>query len=107
MSEREPTEDDFVFLTPAEAECPPESMGLFFIHYVSYWWAVHPDKGLAFYNPVVQKNGRRKINNLGHPQHNTIESVVRGVVIPALPFEAEARLIPSAWSPINLSDYRL
>ena len=99
--------EDYVFLPLEEAVSPRK--GGFFQHYVDAWWTVHPEHGLLFYNPLIARTGRRRFGRLGSPQCNTDERVSRkfGLEIAgSLWPEVEVRLIPSAWVPADLSDYR-
>lgn len=92
------TEEHYRFLPVEEAVTPAK--GGFFHHYVNAWWAVHPEKGLAFYNAP----GRRR-SGLGSPQCNTDERVTREVSANAA-WPVEVRQIASVWVPIDISDYR-
>lgn len=101
------SETDYVFLPLEEAVTPPK--GGFFQHYVSAWWVVHPDRGLAFYNPRNARTGRRRYSRYGSPQCNSDERISRkvgadtaGSVFP----EVEIQHLPSVWVPIDISDYR-
>jgi hypothetical protein len=98
----ETTEADYLFLPVEEAEHPVA--GGFFIHYLNYWWAVHPVKGLVFYNPV-KRSGRRWRSGLGAPQHNTNERIQRQMSAAHCPFEVQVRQLPSVWVQISISDY--
>jgi hypothetical protein len=97
------TEDDYRFLPIGEAVHP--AGGGFFQHYVNYWWAVHPEKGLAFYNPA-ERGGRRMRRGLGAPQCNTDKRISQLVRDESIPWPAEIQLIESAWVPVNISDYQ-
>jgi hypothetical protein len=104
---RELKPDDYLFLSLAEATAPTK--GGFFQHYLNGWWVVHPDKGLAFYNPKHVRTGRRQLGRWGSPQCNTDERISREVGMDcasSLWPEIEVRLIPSVWVPIDLRDYR-
>jgi hypothetical protein len=94
------TADHYRFLPLDEAVNPAE--GGFFMHYVNKWWAVHPDKGLAFFNAPGR---RRSSNGLGAAQCNTDERIARMVSANAA-WPVEVRQIPSAWVPVDISDYQ-
>lgn len=97
--------DDYVFLPMDEATAP--SGGTFFQHYVDAWWVVHPERGLAFYNPMGTR-GRRRHGRLGSPQCNTSEKISRmvGAKTAAVVFpEIRIEQIPSVWVPIDPNDY--
>lgn len=98
------SESDYMFLPVDEATAPVKA-GMF-QHYVDAWWVVHPERGLAFFNPPGR---RRRAGSLGSPQCNTDERIARkvgpvtaGTVFP----EVEIRQFPSVWVPIDISDYR-
>jgi hypothetical protein len=98
--------EDYVFLPVAEGTAPTK--GGFFMHYVDAWWVVHPEKGLAFYNPVSTRTGRRRFGRFGSPQCNTDERISRkvgldcaGSVFPGI----EIRQFPSVWVPADPQDY--
>jgi len=98
--------DDYLFLPLAEATAP--TRGGFFQHYIDGWWVVHPEHGLAFYNPKNTRTGRRQLGRWGSPQCNVNEQISRkvgmdcaGSVFP----EVEVKLLPSVWVPIDPSDY--
>jgi hypothetical protein len=71
----------------------PSAGGLFF-HYVNYYWAVHPERGLAFFNPLS-----RRLAGLGSAQCNTSELMRSDPGVSRRMPWAEVRLIPSAWVP--------
>jgi hypothetical protein len=96
------TEDDYVFLPEGQAAAP--STGTYFQRYADCWWAVHPEKGLVFYNPVDPRTGRRRHSYLGAPQCNADERISR-MVSQHCPFPVEIRQVPLAWVPISISDY--
>jgi hypothetical protein len=96
------TENDYRFLPVEEAVHP--AAGGFFRHYVSYWWVVHPEKGLAFFNPPA-RDGRRRHSGLGAPQCNTAKRISQLVCDSGIPWSAEVRLLESAWVPADISDY--
>lgn len=62
--------------------------------YEERYWVVHPDKGLAFYDP--QGKGR-KIS----PQCNSI----RGIVERLLPEGHEVQYLARVWMPHDCRDY--
>jgi hypothetical protein len=100
-------EDDYVFLPVAEAVEP--AGGTYFQHYVDAWWVVHPEKGLAFFNPKSARTGRRRHGRWGSPQCNTnkrISEMVGRETAGSLWPEVRVEKIPSAWVPIDISDYR-
>jgi hypothetical protein len=102
MSDGNPIEN-YQFLPLAAAVSPPG--GTYFQHYVRCWWAVHPERGLVFWNPKG-RNGRRRAPGLGSPQCNTSEQISRSVCAKTIAWPVEVRLIESAWVPIRISDYR-
>ena len=100
------SESDYVFLPVDEAVSPAK--GGFFQHYVDAWWAVHPERGLAFYNPPNTRTGRRRHHGLGSPQCNTDERISRSVAgktVSSLWPEVRIEQFPSVWVPASLSDY--
>lgn len=97
-------EDDYQFLSVEKATDPPG--GMHFQHYVDHWWALHPEKGLAFYNPKNDRTGRRRQPGLGAPQCNASEQVARLVADKAVPWTPEVRQLKSVWVPIRIEDYR-
>lgn len=99
MTAQQPAEDDYKFLPLAKAADPGEGT---FRHYVGRWWVVHPDKGLAFHNPV-QWTGRRRHEGLGAPLCNGSEQIQRGMaeaLAQNAGWPAEAVLVESAWVPV-------
>ena len=100
------SETDYVFLPVAEAVAPRK--GGFFQHYVDVWWCVHPERGLAFYNPLNRRTGRRRHHRYGSPQCNTDERVARAVGAKTMGIlwpEVRVEQFPSVWVAISLSDY--
>lgn len=100
---RQVPEDDFLFLPESEAAAPTK--GAFFQRYADFWWAVHPEKGLVFFNPKNRRSGRRKFSYLGAPQCNTDERIKQATTA-TLPFEVEVKKLPLVWVQVNLSDYK-
>ncbi len=99
------SETDYVFLTVEEAVTPRK--GGFFQHYVDAWWVVHPERGLAFYNPKDRRTGRRRHGRYGSPQCNTDERISRMFGTKTVPWpHARIEQFPSVWVPIDISDYR-
>lgn len=97
--------EDYLFLSVEEATAPPG--GSFFQHYVDAWWLVHPEKGLAFYNPVNDRTGRRRMGKLGAPQCNTDERISRMVGAKSCPWpDPEVRKLASVWVPADPGDYQ-
>jgi hypothetical protein len=94
------TEDDYVFLPVDQATTPPDGI---IMHYRDYWWAVHPEKGLAFFNPR-NRRGQRTHGRYGAPQANPHETISRRVS-GYHPFPHEVRKIPSVFVPVNIGDY--
>jgi hypothetical protein len=37
--------------------------------YVDYWWSVHPDRGLIFYDGTPQANPDRRITDMLQPRY--------------------------------------
>lgn len=99
----QPIEADYVFLPLHEAVSPGK--GIYFQRYAMYWWALCPDKGLVFYNPMNQRIGRRRFSYQGAPQCNADERITRGVIASVVPFPIEVQQVPLVWVQINLSDY--
>lgn len=97
------TEDDYKFLPFDEAASP--AGGGHFFHYTDCYWVVHPERGLAFFNPPG-RNGRRRSHGLGAAQCNTDPRSREFAARMGYPWPAEVRLIVSAWVPVNISDYR-
>lgn len=100
-------EEDYVFLPLVEATAP--TSGSFFQRYADHWWAVHPDRGLLFYNPVNSRTGRRRHGRYGSPQCNSVERITRMVAAKSAEMlwpGVEIRLIPVVWVPVSISDYR-
>lgn len=98
-------EEDYLFLAVEEATRPAK--GGFFMHHVDAWWLVHPDKGLAFYNPRHPRTGRRRFGRYGAPQCNADERIARKVGLDTAPWpDPEVRFLRSAWVPVDIDDYR-
>jgi hypothetical protein len=95
-----PAEEDYMFLPEDQAAVP--ARGCFFQRYADYWWAVHPEKGLVFYNPRTRV-GRRRHSFLGKPQCNT-DGRVRQLMTD-YPFQVEVRQFPLVFAEISISDY--
>ncbi len=96
------TENDYRYLPVQEAVRP--AAGGFFRHYVNCWWTVHPEKGLAFFNPPG-RDGRRRHSGLGAPQCNASKRISQLVCDKNIPWPAEIQLLESAWVPVDISDY--
>jgi hypothetical protein len=92
--------EDYEFLPLDEAQRPSEPGA--YMHYVDSWWVVHPELGLAFWNPVGRRSGRRRSEGLGAPLCNSSEAIqrhmARGLAEDA-GWPAEAVLVESAWVP--------
>lgn len=68
------------------------------------YWSVHPEKGLAFYNPK-RKNGHRGTgwgNPYGSPQCSRNESITNRIKQPW----TEVRLVRVVYLPLIMNDYR-
>jgi hypothetical protein len=98
----EPKPEDYLFLPVDQVAAPVK--GVYFQRYADAWWAVHPDKGLVFYNPR-RGDGRRRHSYWGAPQCNTDERIARGVSRDHLPFPVEVRKFPVVFVQVNISDY--
>lgn len=96
---RKLTEDDYVFIPFEKAYFPREGV---FDHYVDKYWLVHPEKGLAFYNPK-NRNGNRS-RKFGAPQCNDSKAIVYSVAKHA-EWPHEIRQIPLVFVPIDMSEY--
>jgi len=99
--------DDYMFIPADEALAPAD--GGHYQHYVNCWWVVHPEKGLAFFNPKNARTGRRRFGRYGSPQCNADERISRMVgakTIATLWPEVEIQQLGSVWVPIDISDYR-
>jgi hypothetical protein len=105
VTERQPLleERHFRFLPLSEA-LNPSHEGTF-THYTSRWWTVHPEKGLAFYNPVG-RNGRRRRDGLGSPQCNSDRRCADMVRENALAWPSALVFIASAWLPAYPAKYQ-
>lgn len=65
------------------------------------WFAVHPERGLVFWQP----NGRRKGQLVGSaPQCNSDKNIAERVVAPMFPW-AEIKFFETVIVPIDVSDY--
>jgi len=96
--------ENYRFLPLDEAVSP--TRGAYFQRYAGFWWAVHPDRGLAFWNPK-RHNGKRRAPGLGSPQCNPSEAISRSVAAKTITtWPAEVRLIEVVWIPISLSEFR-
>jgi hypothetical protein len=100
----EAREEDYMFL-PLDQVTAPAS-GQYFHLWRNAWWLVCPERGLAFYNPVVQRTGKRTRSYLGWPQCNVHESITRGTILRNAPFPAEVRQFLFVFEPISISDYK-
>jgi len=91
--------DNYQFMPFEEASAPTK--GGYFEHFVDYWWLIHPEKGLVFWNPWVQRHGQRvrERHGLGWPQCNTF----RKSTDPVLP-GCTLRQIHSVFVQVYLSD---
>lgn len=63
------------------------------------WYAVHPEKGVAFYNPL-KRHTQLRSRRYGAPQCNTNEAIVRRLLY-AKPPGCEVVFIKHAWLPID------
>lgn len=100
------SETDYVFMPVDEAATP--RAGGFFQHYVDAWWAVHPERGLMFYNPVNPRTGRRRHGRYGSPQCNTdkrISQLVCDKTVLTIWPDVRIDQFPSVWVPFSLSDF--
>lgn len=98
--------EDYLFLPVDEAVSPAK--GGFFVHYVDAWWTVHPERGLAFYNPKSTRTGRRRLGRWGAPQCNMDERISRKVGLDtagSVSDGIEIRKFPSVWVPADPRDY--
>jgi hypothetical protein len=100
MASEQLTEDDFLFLPLAEATAPTK--GVYFQCYRDYWWAVHPEKGLVFFNPKNRRTGRRKAFRWGWPQCNMDARIKQLTAEDRLPFAVEVIKVPFAFVEIDL-----
>jgi hypothetical protein len=92
------TEDDYVFVPVDVAMVPPNGL---IEHFADRWWCVHPEKGLAFYNP---RNSRGRRTGAGSPQCNSSETLARAIGERCCPW-AEIRFIHSVFRRIDVHDY--
>lgn len=95
-------EEDYVFISLDKADLPREGV---FEHYVDYFWLVHPEKGLAFWNPkskVTGKRGRR----FGSPQCNSSKDIAY-MVAKKTKWPHEVRQIPLVFVPIDIREYQV
>lgn len=81
------------------------SSGVYFQRYADYWWIIHREHGLVFYNPMKYGNSCRQFSYRGVPQCNSDERVTRGVSAKTVPFPVEVQQVPLVWVQANLSDY--
>jgi hypothetical protein len=98
--------EDYEFLTIDEA-ASPVSEGAY-MHYVNRWWVVHPERGLAFWNPVMKRTRRRRSEGLGAPLCNEREHIQRHMaraIAEGGLWPAEARCLMSAWVPVKITGY--
>jgi hypothetical protein len=106
MSQLQASAEDYCFLPLDEAASPVEPGA--YMHYVGGWWVVHPERGLAFWNPVGKRNGRRRSEGLGAPLCNSSELIQRHMaqaIAEGGGWEAEAALVESAWVPVKITGY--
>ena len=93
----EVTVGDYQFLPFDEAVSPPAA-GVF-RHYVNMWWAVHPEHGLAFFNPGLSDGVPRF--RRGAAQCNASELMRSDSgVFRRMPW-AEVRRLPSVWVEVS------
>lgn len=98
----ETTEDDYLFLPLDEAASP--TSGVYFRRIADSWWAVHPEKGLVFYNPLNPRTGRRRHGHKGWPQCNS-DQRIKELTGRLLPFPVEVRFFPSVFVQISVGDF--
>lgn len=98
--------EDYEFLALDEAAGPVNEGA--YMHYVGRWWVVHPGRGLAFWNPVMKRAGRRRSEGLGAPLCNSSETIQQHMaraIAEGGGWEAEAVLVESAWVPVKITGY--
>jgi hypothetical protein len=88
-------ETDYVFVPVDQLTSPPEGH---VDHLGQRWWMVHPEKGLAFYNPH-RRSGHG--NPYGSPQCNSNKKISERLCQPW----AEVRLIDHVFLPLKMQDY--
>jgi hypothetical protein len=106
MTAIQATVDDYRFMPLDEARNPVEPGA--YMHYVGRWWVVHPERGLAFWNPVCKRNGSRRSEGLGAPLCNNSELIQRRMaqgIAEGGGWEAETVLVESAWVPIKVAGF--
>jgi hypothetical protein len=95
------SEDDYVYV-PIEKAATPINGHVDCL--LNMWWAVHPEKGLAFYNPRG-RNGKRKTrgwgNPYGAPQCNKSEQVTRKLARPP----HEVQQVEIVYLPLDTRDF--
>lgn len=95
--------DDFQYLPMQEAIRP--TRGVYFQLMLDHWWCVHPDKGLAFFNPTHPVTGRRRHAGLGSPQCNTDRRIQEMMQIrDSAPPSTSVQFVERVWVPIYLRD---
>lgn len=96
---REIKEDDYLFIPESELTDPPDGI---IEHLKDKWWAVHPEKGLMFYNR--KGKGGRRVRLYGSPQCN-LNKTISEYVARGYPFEVEIKFIPSVFIRVDMSEY--
>jgi hypothetical protein len=90
--------DKFTFLPEEEAINPTK--GQYFELMNDQWWVVHPDRGLAFYNP-----SRNQRAGLGYPQCNIDETIARALSDDGhLDWPHEVKFFSRVFVPVNRKD---
>lgn len=67
-----------------------------------HWWAVTPDKGLRFYNPVNQRTGKRR-RKWGSPQCNSNKLVITRLALADTDY---VEYFERVFVPIDIDEYR-
>lgn len=94
-------EDDFVYVPLDQIDKPRNGWHMDVI--VNSWWCVHPEKGLAFYNPKYRNGKRRRGhgNPYGSPQCNPSKEISE-----RLNHEwTEVKFVEAVFLPLIISDY--
>lgn len=100
MSTHMLTEEDFRFLPESEAIEPTK--GRYFQRMTDIWAVVHPEKGIAFYNPST-----RRRPGLGALQGNSDERIAKGVERGLnLTFPHEIKFFDVLWVPLTFEELR-
>jgi hypothetical protein len=106
MNELQASVENYLFLPLDEARSPVAPGA--YMHYVNGWWVVHPEHGLAFWNPVMKRTGRRRNEGLGAPLCNKSESIQRHMaqaIAEGGGWDADVRCLMSAWVPVKIAGY--